>query len=203
MAAGADIALPPPRHKSDISLEETLLRVKSVRRYSNQALTLSQLSQLLWAAQGVKNAAGKRTAPSAGATYPLEVYAVVGNVGGVASGIYKYDPFSHKLRKIQDGDFSQDLSLAASDQRFIARAPLNMVIAAVYERTTGRYGQRGIRYVDMEAGHAAQNVCLQAVALGLGTVVVGAFEDSEVTAVLKLPDNEKPLYIIPVGGITD
>jgi len=203
MAAEADIALPPPRHKSDISLEETLLHVKSVRRYSDQALNLSQLSQLLWAAQGVKSAAGKRTAPSAGATYPMEVYAVVGNVEGVASGIYKYDPFNHKLRKMQDGDFRQDLSLAASDQRFIARAPLNMVIAAVYERTTGRYGQRGIRYVDMEAGHAAQNVCLQAVALGLGTVVAGAFDDDEVAAVLKLPDNEKPLYIIPVGGITD
>jgi SagB-type dehydrogenase family enzyme len=201
MAAEADITLPPPRHRSDVSLEETLVRVKSVRRYSSQALTLPQLSQLLWAAQGVKNTTGKRTAPSAGATYPLEVYAVTGDVGGVTSGIYKYEPFSHCLSKTQDGDFRQNLSSAASDQQFVARAPVSIVIAAVYERTTEHYGQRGIRYVDMEAGHAAQNICLQAVALGLGTVVVGAFEDDGVTAVLELPDNEVPLYIIPVGGI--
>jgi SagB-type dehydrogenase family enzyme len=203
MPAEADVILPPPRHKSDVSLEETLLRVKSVRRYSGRALTLSQLSQLLWAAQGIKNAAGKRTAPSAGATYPLEVYAVVGSIEGIASGIYKYDPFRHGLAKGRDSDFRQGLSSAASDQRFIARAPLDIVIAAVYQRTTGYYGQRGVRYVDMEAGHAAQNVCLQAVALGLGAVVVGAFDDDEVAAVLELPDSEMPLYIIPVGGITD
>lgn len=203
MAAEADINLPPPRHESDVSLEETLLRVKSVRRYSNQALTLQQLSQLLWAAQGVKNAAGRRTAPSAGATYPLEVYAVVGNAEEVAGGIYKYDPFNHRLSKTQDGDLRQRLSSAALGQVSIAQAPVSLVIAAVYERTTGRYGKRGVRYVDMEAGHAAQNVCLQAVALGLGTVVAGAFDDDGVAGLLKLPDNEIPLYIIPVGEITD
>jgi SagB-type dehydrogenase family enzyme len=203
MTAEAGITLPLPRHQSDISLEETLLRVRLVRRYSSQALTLPQLSQLLWAAQGVKNAAGKRTAPSAGATYPLEIYAVVGNVEGIASGTYKYDPFDHRLKKIQDGDLRYNLSAAALDQRFITRAPISLVIAAVYERTTGRYGQRGVRYVDMEAGHAAQNVCLQAVALGLGAVVAGAFNDDGVAVVLKLPDNERPLYIIPVGGIPD
>jgi SagB-type dehydrogenase family enzyme len=203
MAAETDITLPLPRHKSDVSLEETLLRIESVRRYSDKALTLQQLSQLLWAAQGVKNDAGKRTAPSAGATYPLGVYVVIGSVEGVATGVYKYEPFKHCLSKKQDGDFRQSLSAAALDQRFVAQAPLDIVVAAVYERTTGRYGKRGVRYVDMEAGHAAQNVCLQAVALGLGTVVVGAFEDDEVTAVLKLLDNEIPLYIIPVGRIID
>jgi SagB-type dehydrogenase family enzyme len=203
MVAEADVTLPPPRYKSDVSLEETLLRVKSVRRYSSGALTLQQLSQLLWAAQGIKSAAGKRTAPSAGATYPLEVYAVVGNVEDVSSGVYKYEPFDHHLLKIQDGDFRQSLASAASDQQFIAQVPVDMVITAVYERTTGRYGQRGIRYVHMEAGHAAQNVCLQTVALGLGTVVVGAFDEGEVTGVLGLPDNEIPLYIIPVGNIMD
>lgn len=203
MAAEAEIILPPPRHKGDISLEETLLHIKSARRYSNKALTLQQLSQLLWAAQGVKNAAGRRTAPSAGATYPLEVYAVIGNVEGIDIGLYKYDPFSHSLLRKWEGDFRQSLSSAALGQTSVAQAPVSLVIAAVYERTTGRYGKRGVRYVDMETGHAAQNVCLQAVALGLGTVVVGAFDDDEVAGALKLPDNEIPLYIIPVGGITD
>lgn len=203
MATETDIILPQPRHKSDITLEETMLLVKSVRRYSNAALTLQQISQLLWAAQGVKNAAGKRTVPSAGATYPLEVYAVIGNAEGIACGVYKYNPFKHCLSKTQAGDIRQNLSLAALGQESVAQAPISIVIAAVRERTTERYGKRGIRYVDMEVGHAAQNVCLQAVALGLGTVMVGAFDDNDVTGVLKLPDNEIPLYIIPTGRISD
>jgi len=199
MPAEADITLPPPSYSSDVSLEETMLRIKSVRRYVNKALTLQQLSQLLWAAQGVKAPDNRRTAPSAGATYPLEIYTVIGNVEGIDAGIYKYEPYNHSLSKKQDGDFRQDLSAAALGQQSIMQAPFAIVIAAVFERTIGRYGQRGVMYVHMEAGHAAQNYCLQAVALGLGSVCIGAFDDGEVANVLKLPRNEKPLYIITAG----
>ena len=202
MPAGADITLPPPRHYSDVSLEETLLRIKSLRRYSPKPLTLPQLSQLLWAAQGIKNEAGKRTCPSAGATYPLEVYAVVGDVTDVPAGIYHYHPQSHSLKLITLGDQRQALAEAAS-QRFMATAPASLVIAAVSERTAGRYGQRAVRYIDMEAGHAAQNVGLQAVALGLGTVVAGAFDDSRLASLIRLDEETIPIYIIPVGGIPD
>ena len=197
------IALPEPRYDSDISVEETLLQRRSVRDYTDEALTLLELAQLLWATQGITDPRGFRTAPSAGATYPLEVYTVIGDVEGIVNGIYRYKPHQHELIKVVDGEQREALAQAALDQQFIAQAPVDLVITAVYERTTGRYGERGIRYVHMEAGHAAQNVYLQAVALNLGTVVVGAFYDNQVTEILKLADNEVPLYIIPVGRIKD
>jgi SagB-type dehydrogenase family enzyme len=202
MAAGADITLPPPRHHSEVCLEETLLRLKSLRRYSSRPLTLPQLSQLLWAAQGIKNDAGKRTCPSAGATYPLEVYSVVGDVTDVPAGIYHYQTQNHSLKLVASGDWRQALAGAAS-QQFIALAPASLVIAAVPERTMRRYGQRGVCYIDMEAGHAAQNIGLQAVALGLGTVVAGAFDDDRLASLLKLDKATILLYIIPVGGLPD
>ncbi len=176
-----------------------MLRLKSVRRYVYTKLGIDALSQLLWAAQGVKPPFGKRTAPSARSTYPLEVYVIAGNIECLASGIYKYDNRQHHLIKLHDGDFRQALSAAALDQQSIVQASFSLVFTAVFERTTARYGQRGVMYVHMEAGHAAQNVGLQAVALGLGTVVIGAFDDVDVSSVLALPQPEKPLYIIPVG----
>ena len=197
------IILPEPRHKSSVSIEETMLHIKSVRQHSDRALSIQEVAQLLWAAQGIKNTSGKRTAPSAGATYPLEVYAIAGNIEGITRGIYKYKPHQHELIKTMDVDYREALTRAALNQQFIAQAPLNIIITAVYERTTGRYGGRGIRYVHMEAGHAAQNVCLQAVAMNLGAVVVGAFDDNQVAKALKLPDDEVPLYIIPVGKPAD
>ena len=199
MADEAAIILPPPLHNVSISIEEAMLRLKSVRHYTDTLLDINTFSQLLWAAQGVKPPAGKRTTPSAGATYPLEVYAVAGNVDGVARGIYKYDIQQHHLIKIQDGDFRQALSAAALSQQSVVQAAFSLVFSAVFERTTARYGKRGIMYVHMEAGHAAQNVGLQAVGLGLGTVVIGAFDDGEVAGIIELPPEEKPLYIIPVG----
>jgi len=197
------IALPEPRYDSDISVEEAILQRRSVRDYTDEALTLPELAQLLWAAQGLTRSSGKRAAPSAGATYPLEIYAVTGNVEGIANGIYRYKPHQNELVKVVDGEQREALAQATLDQQFIAQAAVNLVITAIYERTTQRYGERGIRYVHMEAGHAAQNVCLQAVALKLGTVVVGAFHDDQICEILKLPDNEVPLYIIPVGKLTD
>ena len=197
------IILPEPRYDSNVSVEEAILQRRSERDYTSQALTLQEVAQLLWAAQGITDPRGYRAAPSAGATYPLEIYVVVGNVEGVAKGIYRYEPEAHQLLKVVSGEQRGALAQAALNQQFIAQAPVNLVITAVYERTTQRYGERGIRYVHMEAGHAAQNVYLQAVALNLGTVVVGAFHDNQVKKILNLAEGEEPLYIIPVGRIKE
>jgi len=194
-----EIMLPEPRYESGVSIEETLRKRRSVREYADEALTLPEVAQLLWAAQGITSPGGKRTVPSAGALYPLEVYVVIGKVAGVTPGVYSYRPQSHKLAKVRDGEQRAALCQAALAQESVEQAAIDIVITAVYERTTITYGDRGLRYVHMEAGHAAQNVYLQAEALGLGTVVIGAFLDEPVKRVLGLPEDEEPLYIIPVG----
>jgi SagB-type dehydrogenase family enzyme len=193
------ITLPAPRLSGGVSLEETLLKRRSVREYASLALTPEEVSQLLWSAQGITAEWGARTAPSAGALYPLEVYLVVGNVEDVAAGVYKYRPEKHELVKVRDGDVREELTEAALRQGCVRNGAIDIVMAAVYERTTKKYGERGIRYVHMEAGHAAQNICLQATALNLGAVTVGAFYDEKVKLILSLPEDEVPLYIIPVG----
>jgi SagB-type dehydrogenase family enzyme len=182
-----------------MSVEEALMKRRSVRVFKEGPVMLAELSQLIWAAQGVTDPRGPRTAPSAGALYPLELYVVAGNVNGLPQGLYKYGPGRHELLSVAKGDRRNDLCNAALGQSSIRRAALVLVLSGVYERTTAKYGERGIRYVHMEAGHAAQNVYLQAVPLGLGTVVIGAFHDEEVKKVLKLDDKERPLYIMPVG----
>lgn len=200
-ASGAEmLKLPQPKYDSNFSIEKTLLERRSVRSYKNEPLTLAGVSQLLWAAQGItEKTKGLRTAPSAGALYPLETYLVVGNVTGLPVGLYKYNPRGHELEKIADGDKRAELSKAALGQSSVSQAPIVIAISAVYERITGKYGQRGIRYTDMEAGHVGENVALQAVALGLSTVMVGAFDDDSVKNVLGLPAAERPLYLIPIG----
>jgi SagB-type dehydrogenase family enzyme len=157
------------------------------------------VSQLLWAAQGISSPRGYRTAPSAGALYPLEVYIIVGNVDNLPPGIYKYIIREHALMNTVNGDRRGDISRAALNQSFIAKAAVVMLFCTVEERMTKKYGRRGFKYIFMEAGHAAQNVCLQAVALGMGTVVIGAFSDKDIAAITKLPENELPVYLIPVG----
>jgi len=194
-----EIELPEPRLDSATSIEQALLMRRSVRNYTSEALTLHEVSQLLWAAQGVTDPRGFRTAPSAGATYPLEAYLLVGDVDNLTPGAYHYIPANHKLVKVLEGDFRAELAAAAWGQSPIKEGAANIVITGVYERTVKRYGNRGIRYVHMEAGHAAQNIYLQAVALDLGTVVIGAFHDERVKQVLNLPKQEDPLYIIPIG----
>jgi len=194
------IRLPDPTHESDTSLEETLVRRRSVRRYAKEPITLANASQLLWAAQGVTHPQGYRTAPSAGALYPLEVYLVAGQVEGLGAGIYRYRPRQHDLLKIVDGDRREELRDSSLRQRSIEFAAATIVFTAVYPRMTVKYSQRGIRYVDMEAGHAAQNVCLQAVSLGLGALTIGAFRDDEVRAVLGCGAEEEPIYLITVGA---
>ena len=191
--------LPNPKYDSNVSIEEALLKRRSIREYTRNPLNLQEISQLLWAAQGITDPRGFRTAPSAGALYPLEVYVVVGDVETLVKGIYQYRPQEHNLKKVLQGDRREELSAAALGQESVGSAALNIVITAVYERTTEKYGERGFRYVHMEAGHLAQNVYLQATALDLGTVTIGAFFDEQVIEVLNLSENEQPLYIMPVG----
>ncbi len=198
--AGERVKLPAPRTESDTSVEGALQRRRSVREYRDAPLSVPEIAQLLWSAQGITEPReSRRTAPSAGATYPLETYLVSGNVAGLPRGVYKYNPQGHEISRLRDGDVRRDLAAAALGQSCVEQGAAVLVLSAVYERTTRRYGERGVRYVHMEAGHAAQNVYLQAVALGLGTVVVGAFDDERVRRIVGMPEGEHPLYIMPLG----
>ena len=188
------LQLPAPEQKGKMSLEEALARRRSVREFTRETLTERELSQLLWAAQGITHPEGLRTAPSAGALYPLEVYVAS------AGGIYLYEPCPHRLILVSDRDLRADMCRAALDQEAVTQAPAVFVIAAVYERISRKYGAaRTPRYVHMEVGQAAQNLLLEAVALGLGGVPVGAFEEEALQKVLALPVDHHPLYLIPVG----
>jgi SagB-type dehydrogenase family enzyme len=195
------VKLPSPISHGKMSVEEAISKRRSVRRFRTQPLTLEQLSQLLWSAQGITGTGGKRAAPSAGATYPLEIFAVVGDhaVPSLAAGIYHYNVDSHSLSLHKKGDFRPEVAEAALGQNFVTSCPIDIIICALYTRTTHRYGKRGEIYVHIEAGHVSQNVSLQAVALGLAAVMVGAFDDKEIRKVLKVEEQIKPLYIIPVG----
>ena len=177
-----------------MSLEETLVRRRSVREFTRDGVTPADVGQLCWAAQGVTAPSGLRTAPSAGARYPLELYAVT------ADGVLHYGPGSHGTTVHRSGDLRDGLRQAALGQEAVGDAPVVFVLAAVYQRTAARYGEdRARRYAQLEAGAAAQNLLLQAVALGFGAVPIGAFDDRLVQAVLGLPADQEPLYLIPVG----
>jgi SagB-type dehydrogenase family enzyme len=183
-------------------LEEAIARRRSIRDFSPQPISQSQLSQILWATQGITDSLRKhRAVPSAGATYPLEVFAVCGSnsIEGIDAGIYHYNIASHSLTLHRQGEARLELARAALDEESIYQAPVDIVICAVYERTLARYGARGERYVHMEAGHAGQNIYLQATALGLGTFAIGAFYDEQVSQVLRLAKQIEPLYIMPIG----
>jgi len=195
------IKLPDPVYKSGTSIEEALLKRRSVREYKKEPLELKEISQLLWAAQGITSKEDGRTAPSAGALYPLELYVISGNINSLTPGVYHYRPSGHSLEQIAEGDKRKLLSAAAMMQGAVNKSAAVIVIAAEYKRTTGKYLERGKRYVHMEAGHAAQNIYLQAVSLKIGTVVIGAFSDSLVKQILHLPKSEEPLYLMPVGKI--
>jgi SagB-type dehydrogenase family enzyme len=200
MASGnGTVALPEPSLDSEVSVERALALRRSVREFAPEPLSLSAVSQLLWSAQGITDPAGLRTAPSAGALYPLDVYLVAGAVPGVPPGVYRYEPRLHRLVLGSPGDASAAVAEAALGQDWVAEAPAIVVLAAVYQRTARKYGERAARYVHMEVGHAAQNVYLQAAALGLGTTMVGAFRDEELARVLGLPGQAKPLGILPIG----
>ncbi len=202
---GADAAppvispLPAPVRDGHLPVETALAQRRSIREYRDEPLPLAAVAQLMWAAQGLSHPEGFRTAPSAGALYPLEVIAVVGRVDGLTPGVYRYRPASHSLVLVGEGDQRRAVAAAALGQDWMEQAPLIVVLSACYERTTRKYGARGIRYAHLEAGHAAQNLCLQAVALRLGTAVVGAFDDAVLQVRLGLAEDEQPLSLIPVG----
>jgi len=186
------IQLPEPIIKGSNNLEECIFKRESIRDFKEKEIELDKISQLLWAGQGKKG--HKRTAPSAGATYPLELYVVLKN-----KGLYIYNIQAHKLELKIEGQLGKKLASASLHQNFIHEAPLNIIICADYRRTCGRYGERGVRYVLIEVGHCAQNIHLEAIALGLGSVPIGAFIDKKVKDLLELSKNIEPLYIIPIG----
>ena len=196
-AKGETMKLPKPGFKSPTSVEEAFLERRSVRDYGEDSLTIEQVSQLLWAAQGKTAKWGGRTAPSAGALYPLEIYLVAGEVNGLKPGLYHYDPEKHAITQKKEGDLRQKVTQASLYQDEISKAPATLIITAVYERTQKKYGKRGIRYVHMEVGSVAENVYLQAQSLNLGTVFIGAFDDGKVKKALGI--EEVPLGIMPVG----
>jgi len=197
-----EVGLPRPAENGRMSVEETISRRRSCRIFASTPLSLRQLAQLLWCAQGVTaRAASGRAAPSAGATYPIEVFVAVGDgtVEGLSRGVYRYNPPRHVLEPCGGKDVRPQVASAALEQRFLATAPVDLLIAADYRRTGRRYGERAVRYVHMEVGHVGQNVHLQCEALGLGTVAVGAFSDDDVKSAFGLPGELSPLYLMPVG----
>jgi SagB-type dehydrogenase family enzyme len=187
------VQLPERVAKKEFSLDEAIAKRRSERHFVKKDLDLSQVSSLLWAAQGITDSSNLRTAPSAGALYPMELYLLS------KDGLFHYLPEGHKLESLSEIDLREALTASALGQSSVAQAAIDIVICAVFSRTTGKYGRRGERYVYIEAGHIAQNIHLEAVALGLGSVPIGAFSDEQVKKVLSLPDNCQPLYIIPVG----
>jgi len=194
--------LPQPAYKGEISVERAIKERRTVRAFRPDSLSITQLSQLLWAAYGITDERrGFRAAPSAGALYPLDVYAVVGK-GGVevlAPGVYRYHPARHSLEAVGKGDRRKEVAYAALTQMWIAKAPVVFVITAEYERITRKYGERGIRYAHIEVGHVGQNIFLQAGTLGLGAGIVGAFRDESLIKAIGAPSEYVPLIIIPVG----
>ncbi len=191
---GAAAPLPEPRTDSDRSLEKTILQRRSVRAYGDQALSDKHIAQLCWSAQGITEPRrGLRAAPSAGATYPLELYIAT------ADGLFHYVIGRHELAQIQEDDVRPALRAAALNQHMVERAPAVFIIAADIRRTAQRYGARAERYVLMEVGHAAQNLLLQAVALDLVAVPIGAFDDDSASQAMQLPRGQQAFYLIPVG----
>ena len=193
------IALPGPNLEKGMALHQALARRNSVRDYAEGALSLEDMAQVLWAAQGAKGRGDGLTVPSAGALYPLEVYLVVGSVSGLGPGVYHYEPSQHALTPVSAKDCRKELAAAALGQACIRKAPAVVTVAAVIERTARKYRGRAPRYVHMEVGAVMQDVYLEATALGLGTVMVGAFEDDAVRSVLGLPADHDPLALMPIG----
>ncbi len=196
------IYLPLPSQKGEVSLEEVIGQRRSIRHFTSEPLSRLQLSQILWAAQGITDTSLKyRAVPSAGATFPLEILVACGKkaIEEIDDGVYHYNIENHSLTQHHQGDVRVELAEAALDQEFIYKAPVDIIICAVYSRTLMHYGDRGERYVHIEVGHAGQNIYLQATAIGLATVAIGAFYDEQVREVLRLDKQYQPLYIMPVG----
>lgn len=191
--------LPEPRLAGKLTVEGALRERRSVRRFDGESLTLAEIGQLLWALQGITGSRGERTAPSAGDLYPLEVYVAAARVEDLAVGIYRYRPEAHDLEPIAEGDVRVRLAAAAHSVEWVDSAPAVLALAGVVQRTAIKYGARARRYVHIEAGCAAENLYLQAQSLGLGAVLVGAFDDQDVGATLQMREGEEPMALMPVG----
>jgi SagB-type dehydrogenase family enzyme len=193
------IKLPQPRKDSSFSVERAIYSRRSVREYQDKDLKLEDVSQLLWAAQGITSRHGLRSAPSAGALYPVEIYLVATKVEKLQPGVYKYIPLTHSLRQVLQRDVRKEVCNAALGQSCVLDASATIIISVVFERVTRKYGQRGIQYTYFEAGCVAENIHLQAESLGIGTVVVGAFYDEKVKQALAMDTNETPVALMPIG----
>ncbi len=188
------IDLPKPSTKGSISLEQAIGNRESVRSFTKQPLSLEQIGQLLWSGQGLRNALGQRTVPSAGALFPLELYLII------EEGVYYYVPEGHRIEPHVEGDMRSSLSSAALGQECIVQAPATFLLTAVFSRIETKYGkERSPQYIYLEAGHAAQNILLQATTLGLDGVPIGAFYEEQVSEILQFPQAHYPLYLIPLG----
>ena len=199
---GGTMKLPSPQTAGMVSVEQAIKQRRTVRSFQSKALEPGQLSQLLWAAQGITADRGSyRAAPSAGALYPMDVYAVVGEAGilGIEAGVYHYEPRRHRLAVASGGDVRHLMARAALSQRWMARAPVSLVITAEYRRINTKYGKRGPRYAMIEAGHIGQNIFLQSETLGLKAGIVGAFDDKSLNRVLNIPLSHEPLLVMPIG----
>jgi SagB-type dehydrogenase family enzyme len=201
------ISLPSPILKGNMSVEQAIQDRRSIRHYTTESLTLQDISQLMWAAQGITDKTGNlRAAPSAGQVYPLEIYLVVGNgtVTGLDGGVYHYNPFNNSLEKILEGDVRSDLSQAANGQPWVKQAPIDIVITGDYNKMIAKYKDETLstRFVNLEAGHVGENIYLEATARNLVTVALGSFKDDQVHKIIGLPDNENTIYIFPVGHST-
>ncbi|MGB6067092.1 MAG: SagB/ThcOx family dehydrogenase [Desulfomonilaceae bacterium] len=206
MATENEVKLPKPAYSGKLSFEASVVRKHSVREFSRLPLTLAEASQVLWAANGnlpadAVTGATTKVIPSAGALYPLEVFLVCGQntVGKLPAGVYRYNAQGNSLQSVATGDKRNLVAYAAHHQLFLAQAPALIVIAAVFQRTMAKYGDRGVQYVYMDAGAANQNVFLQAESLGLHVAAVGAFVDPQVAGALKLPADVKPIMICAIG----
>jgi len=198
----ASISLPKPSSDGKVSVEKAIKGRRTVRDFRQKSLSLIDLSQLVWSGQGITDSSeNKRAAASAGALYPLDFYILIGENGveKMEGGVYRYLPKEHSLLPIAKGDRRREIAVASLSQMWMARAPVLFIITAEYRRITGKYGERGIRYVLIEVGHVGQNLFLQAEALGLGAGIVGAFHDSEVSNIAGLPSKHEPLLVMPVG----
>jgi len=193
-------SLPPAALDGKISLEKAMQKRRTVRELGRGRISLNQISQILWAAQGITNSEGFRTSPSAGALFPLEVRIVNGNVQGIPAGTFRYSPEKNELVQESDTDIRRELAIAALDQAWINENSVLVVISAVVARCSIKYGERGLRYCFLEAGHAAQNILLQAAAMDLETGLVGAFDDSLVQKLINMETGEQPIYLIPIGA---
>jgi SagB-type dehydrogenase family enzyme len=186
-------ALPAPVTDGPVSLQRAIAQRRSRRAFRPDPLPLPTLGQLLWAGQGITGADGRRAAPSAGALYPIELYAVT------PSAVLHYLPSGHRIEQRAAADLRPQLRTSAFGQEHVAAAPVVLVVAAQADRTRRKYGTRASAFVDLEAGHVAQNILLTATALGLAAVPVGSIDGARCVTTLGLPPDESVLYLIPIG----